>query len=155
MFSDQIQLCRQRVSAFLSVELKMLSYENIYERVGGDSLAQARPSFSSPRQANSAWRWRPALSLSKLIRSVTQRKLLNLLFTFIQFRGWNRQKRKFNPFYFVAFILNLCPNMSVSPVHDLALGVFVTRLHFSPLWPLILLRVQLSEFIRLFLLSNI
>ena len=27
----------------------------------------------------------------------------------------------------------------------------VTPLHFSPLWPLILLRVQLSEFIRLFL----
>ena len=39
---------------------------------------QARPCVSPPRQAISAWRWRPALSLSKLIRSVTQRKLLNL-----------------------------------------------------------------------------
>ena len=31
-----------------SVELKMLSYEIIYERVGGDSLAQAKPCVSPP-----------------------------------------------------------------------------------------------------------
>ena len=49
MLNDEIQLCRQRVSAFLSVELKMLSYEIIYERVGGDSLAQAKPCVSPPR----------------------------------------------------------------------------------------------------------
>ena len=37
----------------------MWSYQNIYERVGGDPLAQAKSCVSSPRPAISAWRSKP------------------------------------------------------------------------------------------------